>query len=146
MIPLVPRKASFDDYPQFERLCAEVEGVDVPSAAEFGGRIAPNAILLEEVAAGAVVAAAHFLVEDGLGHVLLVVVDREWRRSGVGKSVMGEVAARLRGQGCTRWWLEVRSDDVAARALCAAMGLRQTGDAGVPGRVRMEGELPKTPD
>lgn len=143
MIPLVPRQASLEDYPQFERFYADL-GVpgEVPSVEAFAASIAPNAILLEEVAAGAVVAYAHFVAEAGVGRVIQVAVDHEWRRAGVGSALMTEVANRLRAQGCDRWTLDVAPDNAAAIRLFEKTGLRGVPDPkGASDLVHMVGAL-----
>jgi len=143
MIPLVSRQASLEDYPQFERFYADLgERAEVPSAAEFAGSIAPHAILLEEVSAGAVVGYAHFVADGGVGRVIHVAVDREWRGAGVGRALMAEIASRLRTQGCTRWELEVSPENAAAIRFFEATGLRTVATADAADRVRMEGDLP----
>src|SRR5579872_6699538 len=131
MIPLVARRAISEDYPHFERMFAELGVPDpAPSPAAFATEIAPQTIVLEEVAAGAVVAYGHFEVLGGAKALVRnVVVDREWRRRGVGRTLMAELAARLRAAGCTRWELYVSPDNVAAIGLYEAFGMSSKGTA-----------------
>jgi ribosomal protein S18 acetylase RimI-like enzyme len=142
MIPLVARSATAEDYPQFESLFGDL-GLrgDVPSAAVFARDVAPHAIMLEEVAAGAVVAYGHFVVEGGVGRVLHVAVDHEWRRRGVGRALMTEIATRLRAQGCARWALAVAPENVPAIRLFETVGLRVVAADSAGGGTRMEGDL-----
>jgi ribosomal protein S18 acetylase RimI-like enzyme len=142
MIPLVARPVTAEDYPQFESFFGDLGlGGDLPSRAVFARDVAPHAIMLEEVAAGAVVAYGHFLVEGGVGHVLQVAVDHEWRRRGVGRALMTEIAARLRAQGCARWTLGVAADNAAAVHLFETVGLRVVGADSAGAVTRMEGDL-----
>jgi ribosomal protein S18 acetylase RimI-like enzyme len=148
MIPLVPRQASFEDYPQVERFYADLDVPGaVPSADVFAATIAPNAILLEEVAAGAVVAYAHFDVDGGVGRVIHVAVDREWRSAGVGRALMAEVATRLKARGCRQWSVDVRADNAAALRLFVSLEFRVVPGADPDSPVlRMEGAIPSAPE
>lgn len=130
MIPLIARRAISEDYPHFERMFAELGVPDpVPAPAAFAAEIAPRTIMLEEVAAGAVVAYGFFEVLGAKALVRHVVVDREWRRRGVGRTLMTEVAARLRAAGCTGWELYVSPGNLAAIGLYEASGMRTKGTA-----------------
>jgi ribosomal-protein-alanine N-acetyltransferase len=74
-------------------------------------------------AGGRLVGYALYKVLGIHGHVAQVVVAPERRRGGLGAAFMHQIARRLRAAGCTRWHLDVKEDNRAARALYEALGL-----------------------
>jgi hypothetical protein len=53
-----------------------------------------------------------------------VVVDPAMRRAGVGRALMDVIAHRLRERGCSRWCLNVKESNVAARTLYERVGMK----------------------
>lgn len=93
------------------------------SVASFDAtRSAPGAFLLGD--------ATGFLlgrVIAGEAELLTLAVAPEARRHGLGRALCDGFAARARDLGATEAFLEVASDNAAARALYAAAGWREAG-------------------
>ncbi len=58
------------------------------------------------------------------GYVVNVVVAPGERRRGLGRWMMGRLAAHFRARGCREWMLYVKPDNVAAVALYTSVGMR----------------------
>lgn len=80
----------------------------------------PWTVVVEED--GRVAGYALFRVFGVHGHVTQIVVAPDSRRRGHAASLMAETARRLRAAGCTRWHLNVKEDNLAARALYDRLG------------------------
>lgn len=117
------RDATADDHPLFATFFAQL-GVDdpTPAAGVFAARIAPRTLFLEEE--GVAQAYAFTTPLDGTtAHVRHLVVLDGARGRGLGRTLLLEVARRLRAQGLTRWRLNVKVDNAPARALYARVGM-----------------------
>lgn len=57
----------------------------------------------------------------------LVVTDRNWRRQGLGRSLLQHWLAWARQQGCEEGLLEVRESNLGAIALYQQLGFEQVG-------------------
>ena len=60
-------------------------------------------------------------------HLLNITVARERQRHGLGRRLLGAVIEQARRRGRASVWLEVRSGNVAARALYERLGFVTTG-------------------
>ncbi len=60
--------------------------------------------------------------------LLLCAISPDWRRQGLGRHLVGQVAARSRQRGATRLFLEVRSSNDAAIGLYRACGFARIGN------------------
>lgn len=115
--------ASTADYPAFARLFPELVVPEAaPSAERFAEAIAPDAMFLRE--GEAVVGYAWARRRGDSLHVVHVVVARSHRGRGAGRALMNAVAARGRALGLRRWMLNVKPENVAARALYERCGMR----------------------
>jgi hypothetical protein len=73
---------------------------------------------------GAPVAYAFWQALDGMARIVHVVVDPGVRHRGLGNAIMGELAARARRAGCSRWMLNVKPDNVPALRLYRSWGMQ----------------------
>lgn len=117
------RDATPDDHAAFQRLFAEL-GVDDPPATfeTFVQSFMPTMILAERD--GEVLAYAYFRMLDGGAHLGQIATSSAARRQGIGRALMAEVAKRIKALGGTWWQLNVKPDNVAARALYEAFGMK----------------------
>lgn len=76
---------------------------------------------------GRIVGYALFQVAAGEGELLRLVAARECRRRGIGRALLRAGLRRLSSPAPTPCHLEVREDEVAARALYEAEGFRIVG-------------------
>ncbi len=121
--PWTLARASPGDYAAFARLFPELavpEGT--PSATNFATTIVPDAIVLRH--GDAVVGYACARPRGDRLHVVHVIADPEYRRRGVGRALMAAVAERARAAGFQRWWLNVKPENLAARALYERWGMK----------------------
>lgn len=116
------RAARPADYDAFTRFWAQLDlEQPVPSRERWVEQLCPETIFLAD---GEAFAAYGLAFAFGpRGDVRQVVVDRAFRRRGVGKLLMAAIAAKLRAAGCTEWRLEVRATNAPARALYRAVGM-----------------------
>lgn len=77
--------------------------------------------------AGAIIGHLLASVAAGEGEILTLAVEPSARRRGVGRALIGACEARWRALGVDAAWLEVRADNVAARALYAERGWLDAG-------------------
>jgi GNAT superfamily N-acetyltransferase len=120
--PWTLSRASPGDYAAFARLFPELAVPDAtPSATYFASTIVPDAILLRH--GDAVVGYACSRPRGDRLHVVHVITDPEYRRRGVGRALMAAVAERARAAGLQRWRLNVKPENVAARALYERWGM-----------------------
>ncbi|HEY0839923.1 MAG TPA: GNAT family N-acetyltransferase [Vulgatibacter sp.] len=121
MAHLEVRAANAADYDDYCRLLPELRtGDPVPTREAREARIAPETMVLE--ADGAVIASGWVRVLRTWAHVVHVIVDPAWQGRGIGRRLMDALADRLRGAGCTHWYLNVKRDNVAALRLYASAG------------------------
>lgn len=80
------------------------------------GRIAGFAIAGRQLRKGAL-----------LGRLITIDVDAEFRRAGIGSSLLGEVESRLREIGASVLLLEVAVDNLAAQQFYSRHGFTSTG-------------------
>jgi ribosomal protein S18 acetylase RimI-like enzyme len=119
------RPARPDDYTAFLHFWSELGLLQAPPTAEqWQARFAPSTMFLE-AETGELAAYALCFPYGARGDVRQIVVDPAWRRRGVGRRIMDEVAARLRAAGCRDWRLEVRADNTGAIALYESVGMRR---------------------
>ncbi len=61
----------------------------------------------------------------GVGHILSIAVDPQYRRRGIGRALILKALERLRGRGATAVRLEARKSNTGARAFYASLGFRE---------------------
>ncbi|HSY24312.1 MAG TPA: GNAT family N-acetyltransferase [Polyangiaceae bacterium] len=123
MSSFVLSSATAADYPAFARLFPELGVVDpLPTADLFAGLIAPQSIVARE--GETIVGFAWSRPRGEQWHVVVVITDPAYRRRGVGRALMKELAKRGRAMGFDRWMLRVKPENLAARGLYEACGLR----------------------
>jgi ribosomal-protein-alanine N-acetyltransferase len=61
----------------------------------------------------------------GVGHILSIAVDPEYRRRGVGRALILKALERLRKEGATAVRLEARKSNLGARAFYSALGFKE---------------------
>lgn len=121
-MPLHMRPATADDFPGFAELFRELgTGDPVPAAETWYAEQLPTTLCFEQ--AGKLVAYAFYEVMAEYGYVRNVVVAPAHRGRGLGGEVMRNLAALLRGIGCTRWCLNVEPANVVALKLYRSVGL-----------------------
>jgi ribosomal protein S18 acetylase RimI-like enzyme len=121
--PFETTPASPSDYRVFVRLFAELAVPESPPSRErFERDIAPDTVVVRnrETAVGYAWARPR---GDRL-HVVHVVTHPQHRRRGVARALMNAVAERGRAAGFRTWMLNVKPDNVAARALYEQCGMR----------------------
>jgi GNAT superfamily N-acetyltransferase len=121
---VILRPARPDDYEAFTRFWAQLITDQAPPTQErWIETLCPNTSFL--VADDGSLAAYNLSFAFGArGDVRQVVVDQAWRNRGLGRVLMGLVADRLRGLGCTEWHLEVKADNAPAIRLYESVGMR----------------------
>ncbi len=126
--PWVVRPGRPEDHAVFARLFLEL-GVDdpPPPASVWAAELAPRALLAE----GPLGVAAYAVAESlgAFGYVGQLVVAPSARGQGLGRTMMAHLAEHLRAQGCSRWGLNVKRDNVPALALYASFGMRPVREA-----------------
>jgi ribosomal-protein-alanine N-acetyltransferase len=60
-------------------------------------------------------------------HVMTVAVEPSHRRAGIGRALVTELLARAGVRGIAQATLEVRAEDIGARALYQSLGFREVG-------------------
>lgn len=116
------RAAVNADYDAFARLFRQLGVPDpTPSQEKWEREIAPRTLVA--VSEGAVVGYCFVQTLRDTGYVRHLVSDASARRRGVGRTLMNAVRSRFRAEGCTRWCLNVRPDNVAALGLYRALGM-----------------------
>jgi len=126
MIRIEP--ATPEDYPTFETLFVELAtGEAPPNEAYFVREIAPNTIIARG-ADGSVAGYAFFQHFGPACYVRNLVTAPGFRRRGVGKLLMTEIAARARARGARTWELNVKAENVPAVSLYTGLGMRHRHD------------------
>lgn len=115
------RLATREDYPVFARLFPELGVADpLPDADAFATGMLPRVIILE--ADGESLGYALWQVYGAVAHVVHVVVDPRARGRRAGEALLAEVKARALGEGCARWFLNVKQDNASALRLYERVG------------------------
>lgn len=119
---LTVEPARVEDYESFVRLFAELAVPEPPPPLErFTSTIAPDTVMVR--VDGTVAGYAWSRTRGDALHVVHVVTAPDFRKRGVGVRLMDAVAARARELGHARWMLNVKPENVAARALYERAGL-----------------------
>lgn len=112
------------DYDAFAKLFPELRVIEAtPGLAYFRDAILPGAIFLRD--GDDVAGYAWWRARGDRAHVVHVIVDPDRRKRGVGRALMQAVAERARAAGLTRWMLNVKPENVAARKLYASCGMTE---------------------
>lgn len=121
---LTLRPATLDDHPRFAALHAELHtGDPPPTVARWRDEMAAQTVVATR--GGDVVGVLYGQVFADAGYVRMLVTDPAARRGGVARALMADFASRCRAAGCATWCLNVRTDNAAALALYAALGMRE---------------------
>jgi len=122
MPPFHVREATAADHDAYCRLLPELRtGDPAPTPERWATRMAPETLVVE--ADGGVIATCWVRNLGAWAHVVHVIVDPAWQGRGVGKRLMHAVAQRLRREGSTHWYLNVKRDNAPALRLYASVGL-----------------------
>jgi GNAT superfamily N-acetyltransferase len=117
------RCATPEDHPAFARLHHELGVPEAPPSAEvFVQGMLPRVWVAEEEG-GEISGYGYYDRYEDIGHIRNLVTGPSWRRRGLGRSLMLEMAGELRRAGLHRWCLNVKPDNDAAIALYQALGL-----------------------
>ena len=92
-----------------------------------GGRVPSIALLVARTAEGSFAGYAVVSVVDVDAELQRIAVPAALRRTGVAGELLAAAHALARGRGATRLLLEVREDNVAARALYEQHGFAELG-------------------
>lgn len=110
------------DYPTFARLFPELGVADpLATSEQFASRMLPRVVVLEEERDA--LGYSFWNIYGKTAHVVHVVVDPRARGRGAGRALMDDVRRRVSGEGCTRWYLNVKQDNVAALCLYQRCGM-----------------------
>ena len=117
------RPARPEDHPHFVRLFPEL-GVDdpIPDAESWWQKQGSTTLIAE--LDGAVRGYLFYDLPLSTLYVRNVVSDPGSRRRGIGRALLEAAISRARDAGVTRWCLNVKPENVAARTLYESMGLR----------------------
>jgi GNAT superfamily N-acetyltransferase len=117
------RRASPGDHPAFARLHHELGVPEAPPNAEvFAQGMLPRVWVAEEEG-GEISGYGYYDSYADIGHIRNLVTSPSWRRRGLGRRLMLEMAGELRRTGLHRWCLNVKPDNEAAIALYQGLGL-----------------------
>jgi ribosomal-protein-alanine N-acetyltransferase len=120
--------ATPDDYEVFARLFPELAVPEqTPPYERFVTTIVPGAIVVRDE--GGAVGYAWGRARGERFHVVHVIADPAHRRRGVGRALMAALAQRARHLGFTRWMLNVKPENVGARALYERSGMRVVAES-----------------
>jgi len=114
------RDGTIADYEVFARLSPAL-GIPDPllTTAQFEEQMLPNVVIAED---GEPVGYAHWRYYGATVHVVHVVVEEQVRRRGVGRLMLEEVRRRAVARGCSRWYLNVKTDNAPAMRLYERSG------------------------
>lgn len=119
----ITRAANAADYSSFARLFPELRIDDpLPTDERFGRHMLPRVLLLCE--GDETLGYAFWQVYGSTAHVVQVVVDPRVRGQGGGRVLLDAVRAAVTREACTRWYLNVKRDNVPALRLYERCGLR----------------------
>ena len=111
------------DYPAFARLLPELGVPDpTPSADRFARTIARDALVVRD--GDEILGYLWARPRGDRLHVVHVITDPAHRGRGVGRALMLAIAEPARAAGFRRWMLNVKPENVAARALYERCGMR----------------------
>lgn len=124
------RPATLADHARIAALTAELATGDPPPSRERFLTMHERITVAEPDDQPGVVV-GYLLVEvlDGLGYIRHLVSAPEARRTGVGRTLMLDFAAKLREAGVRTWCLNVKPENTPAVALYAALGMRRVYDS-----------------
>jgi ribosomal protein S18 acetylase RimI-like enzyme len=122
------RDARGDDHPHFVRLQGYL-GHDLTALDEdrWTRTLAPHAFFVE-TEGGEVAGYGLCFAFGERGDVRQLSVEPSWRRRGLGRQMLREMATRLRAAGCRDWGLEVDGGNAPARALYRSVGMQVVGE------------------
>ena len=121
-MPLTIRHATIADYAVYARLFPELAVPDpVLSEERFEAEMLPRTLVVED--GRDAVGYASYRVYGDLAHVLHVVADPRARRRGVGRALMEALRASAAREGCTRLYLNVKTENAPAIRLYERSGL-----------------------
>lgn len=126
--PFTARIATPDDHPVFARLFPELGVQDpLPDREDFAQQMLPRVLVLCD--GPDPIAYATWQIHGCAAHVVQLVVDPRARGRGAGRALMAAVRAIVIGDGCTRWGLNVKRDNLPAIRLYERFGMRAQYDA-----------------
>lgn len=121
-MPLEITVAHPGDYAHFAALFPELQSGDaIPAHDLWVKEMAPTTVFARSE--GELAGYCYFNMLKDTGYVRHVAVDPAWRRKGIGKAIMNEMASRFRRWGAAQWCLNVKPDNVLAIRLYQAVGM-----------------------
>lgn len=121
------RRATAADYTTFARLFPELAVPDpLPSPEQFVERMVPRIVIIEDDGGALGYGFSHLYGQTT--HVVHVVAAKDARGRGVGAAIMKELRARAESEGCTRWFLNVKQENVPAIKLYERMGMSRESE------------------
>jgi ribosomal protein S18 acetylase RimI-like enzyme len=124
------RPARPEDHAEFVRMFAALGVEDPPPSMDAWVKELVDKSVFVDGPSGPLAYAVVDVVGGGdIGYVVQLVVDAHARGRGLGRRVMKALAERFRQRGCSQWRLNVKRDNVVARALYESMGMRPAREA-----------------
>lgn len=122
---LTLRPARADDHPTFAELFLHLGVPEAPpSRSVFVDSLMATTCVL--CRGGEVVGYAHWALYGDLGHLRNIVVDPAMRGRGCGALLMAHVREQVRTSGASRWYLNVKVDNLVAQRLYTREGFAGT--------------------
>jgi GNAT superfamily N-acetyltransferase len=118
------RPAVDDDHDAYVRLFAELAVPEGPPPRDRFVSSMRDDVLVAEGDDG-VVGVVWARARGALWHIVHIMSDPLRRRQGIGRALLAAAAARGRARGFARWMLNVKPDNVAARALYERIGMAE---------------------
>lgn len=119
------RPAEPGDHGAYERLFPELGAPGSPmDSAAYASSIMPGTVMAESN--GEVVGLVWTRPRGARLHVVHLITAPEFRRRGLGRTLMHAAAARASAAGFRRWMLTVKPENTAARALYVSLGFVET--------------------
>ena len=116
------REATAEDYALFARLHPALGVPDpLPTAALFQARMLPDVLIACDD--GEPIGYAHWRLYGATAHVVHLVVAEDFQRRGAGSALLQALRRRAIAAACTRWYLNVKTDNLAAIRLYERSGL-----------------------
>jgi ribosomal protein S18 acetylase RimI-like enzyme len=116
------RHAVDDDHDAYTRLFTELAVPEAPQSRDRFVSSMREDVLVAEDDEG-IVSLVWARARGGLWHIVHLMSDPRRRRRGVGRALLLAAAARGRSLGHQRWMLNVKPENVAARALYESVGM-----------------------
>ncbi len=119
---LTLRSATASDLDFYKRAFVDLAVDDpMPSEEKWARELEPHTLIAE--LEGKPIAYVFSQAFGNVGYLKQIVTVPEARRRGVGRYLMVATAEKFRALGCSEWVLNVKADNIAAKALYSQMGM-----------------------